>query len=70
MRCWLLASGSGSGCAERGPCCHVPVFLVSACSLSKPTVCVLATNEIGSEEERAAAVESLLVEQTVELLGW
>lgn len=48
----------------------VSMFLVGACSLSKPTVCVLATNEIRSEEKRAAAVESVLVEQTVELLGW
>lgn len=30
----------------------VSVLLVGACSLSKPTVCVVAPNEIGSEEER------------------
>lgn len=43
---------------------------VGACSRLKPIVCALATNEIGNEEERAPAMELLLVEQTVELLGW
>lgn len=43
--------------------------LVSACSRLKPIVCVLTTNEVGNEEKQAPAVELLLVEQTVELLG-
>lgn len=44
--------------------------LVGACSLLKTTVCVLATNEVGNEEELAPATELFLVEQTVELFGW
>lgn len=65
MRCWLVASGSGSGRVVGGPCCSVPVLLASVCVLFlKPIVCILATNEIGNEEDQACAAELLLVEQT------
>lgn len=68
MCCWLFVSAGRSGCATGDPCCCVCAPFL--CVFSLEADCLRFSNKLIDGEGWAAAMELLLVAQTVKLLGW